>query len=78
MQFLCSCYAYSHARSENLVLDQLIVPKLIFFLILITHLVDFVLILPGEIMSWSLLGVKGFNTVLSHMCASIKLYKVCL
>ena len=30
--------------SENLVLDQLIIPKLIFFFILITYLVDIVLI----------------------------------
>ena len=31
--------------SENLVLDQLIIPKLIFFFILITYLVDIVLVL---------------------------------
>ena len=31
--------------SENLVLDQLITPKLIFFFILITYLVDIILIL---------------------------------
>ena len=31
--------------SENLVLDQLIIPELIFFFILITYLVDIVLIL---------------------------------
>ena len=31
--------------SENLVLDQPIIPKLIFFVILITYLVDIVLIL---------------------------------
>ena len=31
--------------SENLVLDQPIIPKLIFFFILITYLVDIVLIL---------------------------------
>ena len=31
--------------SENLVLDQLIIPKLMFFFILITYLVDIVLIL---------------------------------
>ena len=43
--------------SENLVLDQLIIPKLIFFFILITYLVDIVLILLGEILSWSLMGV---------------------
>ena len=46
---------------ENLVLDQLIIPKLIFFSILITYLFDIVLILYGEILSWSLMGVKGLN-----------------
>ena len=40
-------------------MDQLIIPKLIFFFILITYLVDIVLILYGEILSWSLMGVKG-------------------
>ena len=44
---------------ENLVLDQLIIPKLIFFFILITYLVDIVLILYGEILSWSLMEIKG-------------------
>ena len=40
-------------------LDQRIIPKLIFFFILITYLVDIVLILLGEILSRSLMGVKG-------------------
>ena len=43
-------------------LNELIVPKLIFFFILITYLVDIVLILLGEILSWSLMGVKGLST----------------
>ena len=38
-------------------LDQLIIPKLILFFILITYLVDIVLILLGEILSQSLMGV---------------------
>ena len=49
--------------SENLVLDQLIIPKFIFFFILITYLVDIVLIFLGEILSWSLMGVKGLTTI---------------
>ena len=48
-----------NVSSENLVLDQLIIPKLIFFLILINYLVDIVLILLEEILSWSLMGIKG-------------------
>ena len=41
----CQPYNSYNVSSENLVLDQLIIPKLIFFLILITYLVDIVLIL---------------------------------
>ena len=37
--------------SENLILDQLIIPKLIFFFFLNTYLVDTVLILSGETLS---------------------------
>ena len=41
----CQPYNSYNTSSENLVLDQLIIPKLIFFFILITYLVDIVLIL---------------------------------
>ena len=41
----CQPYNSYDVSSENLVLDQLIIPKLIFFFILITYLVDIVLIL---------------------------------
>ena len=41
----CQPYISYNVSSENLVLDQLIIPKLIFFFILITYLVDIVLIL---------------------------------
>ena len=40
----CQPYNSYDVRSENLVLDQLIIPKLIFFFILITYLFDIVLI----------------------------------
>ena len=43
---------------ENLVLDQLII---IFFAILIICQLDIVLMLKGEILSWSLMGVKGLK-----------------
>ena len=42
-------------------MDQLIIPKLIFFVILIIYLVDILLILKGEILSWSLMGVRGLR-----------------
>ena len=58
---------------ENLVLDQLIIPLLIFFYILITCLLDIELILEGEILSWSLMGVKGLNWFWLWNCKS-KLY----
>ena len=41
----CRPYNSYNVSSENLVLDQLIIPKLIFFFILNTYLVDIVLIL---------------------------------
>ena len=41
----CQPYNSYNVSSDNLVLDQLIIPKLIFFFILITHLVVIVLIL---------------------------------
>ena len=39
-------------------MDQLIIPQLIFFFILVTCLLDIILILKGEIQSWSLMGVN--------------------
>ena len=39
--------------------DQLIIPKLLFFFILVTYLIDILLILWGEILSWSLMGIIG-------------------
>ena len=43
--FHCQPYSSYNVSSDNLVLYQLIIPKLIFFSILITYLVDIVLIL---------------------------------
>ena len=57
----CQPYNPYNVSSENLVLDQLIIPKLIFFFILITYLVDIALMLLGEILSWSLVGVRGLR-----------------
>ena len=41
----CQTYNSYNVSSENLILDQLIIPKFIFFFILIAYLVDIVLIL---------------------------------
>ena len=49
----CQSYNYSNASSENIVLDQLIIPELIVSLILITCLVDILRILGH---SWELKG----------------------
>ena len=49
---------------ETLVLDQVMILQLILFFIPITLLLDIVLILYGEILSWSLvrvIGLKGFK-----------------
>ena len=58
----CLPYSSCHVSLKNLVLDQLIIPSLVFFVILITCVLDIVLILEGEILSWSPTGVKGLNT----------------
>ena len=53
-------------------MDQLIIPKFVFFFILITHLIDIVLLLLGEILSWSHMGVKGLiNFMNSHLASSV-------
>ena len=53
----CQLYNSYNVSSQNFVLDQLIIPKLILFFIHITNLVDInVLILLEEILSWSLMG----------------------
>ena len=54
----CQPYNSYNISLGNLVLDKLIIPKLIFFFILITYLDVIVFILFGEILSWSLMGVK--------------------
>ena len=54
----CQLYNSYNVSSQNFVLDQLIIPKSILFFILITNLVDIVLILLGEILSWSLMRDK--------------------
>ena len=69
----CLPYNFCDVSLENLVLDQLIIPLLIFFYILITCLLDIELILEGEILSWSLMGVKGLNWFWLWNCKS-KLY----
>ena len=58
----CLPYSSCDVTLENLVFDQLIISSLVFFVILITCLLDIILILEGEILSWSLMGVKGLNT----------------
>ena len=50
---------------ENLVLDQLIIPLLVLFFILIACLLDIVSIFEGEILSWSHVGVKGLINLIS-------------
>ena len=54
--------------NRKLLLDQQIIPLLTFLLIVITCLVDIVLItiLPGEILSWSLTGVKEIKNPYSE------------
>ena len=58
----CLPYSSCDVSLENLVLDQLIIPIIYIFFILITCLLDIVLILLGEILARSLMGVKGLIT----------------
>ena len=55
----CLSYNSCDVSSESLVLHLLIILKLIFFFILVTCLLDIVLTLWGEIMSWSFMVGKG-------------------
>ena len=56
-------------------MEQLIIPKLIYLFILITYLVDIVLILSGEILSWSLMGVEGL--IILTKLATVKGAETC-
>ena len=55
-------------------MEQLIILKLIYLFILITYLVDIVLILSGEILSWSLMGVEGL--IILTKLATVKARKL--
>ena len=55
----CLPWSSCDVSLENLVVDQPIIPQLRFYLILITCLLDIVLILEGEMLSLSHMGVKG-------------------
>ena len=72
----CQLYNSYKISLENLVLDQLIIPKFMFFSILITYLFDIVLILLGEILCWSLMGLKDC-TVVTLIFFSFSLFVIC-
>ena len=56
----CLLYRSFYVSLENLVFDQLIIFKLIFFSIFITYLLGMVFLMSGEILCWSLMGFRGF------------------
>ena len=56
----CLLYRSFYVTLENLVFDQLIIFKLIFFSIFITYLLGMVFLMSGEILCWSLMGFRGF------------------
>ena len=60
----CLPYNSYDISQENLGLDQPMISWLIFFFILLTYLLDIVLILLEEILSWSLVGVRGLRIFL--------------
>ena len=61
----CLPYNLRDVRLGNLELDQPIIPLLIFFFILITCLPNIVLIMLGEILSRSLMGLTGLKWEIS-------------
>ena len=54
----CLPYNFYDVNSENLALDQLKIPTLTFFFILITCLLDIILILEGHILSWPVMELR--------------------
>ena len=61
----CLPYNLRDVRLGSLELDQSIIPLLIFFFILITCLLNIVLIMLGEILSRSLMGLTGLKWEIS-------------
>ena len=61
----CMPYNLRDVRLGNLELDQPIISLLIFFFILITCLLNIVLIMLGEILSRSLMGLTGLKWEIS-------------
>ena len=61
----CLPYNLRDVRLGNLELDQPIIPLFIFFFILITCLLNIVLIMLGEILSRSLMGLTGLKWEIS-------------
>ena len=59
-------------------MDLLIIPKLIYLFFLTTCLLDIVLILLGEILSSSLMGVKGLTGDLIILLMMVMMVKQCL
>ena len=54
----CLPYNSYDVNSENLALDQLKIPALTFFFILMTCLLDIILILEGDILSWPVMELR--------------------
>ena len=61
----CLPYNLCNVSLENLKLDQQIIPLLIFFLILVTCLLYIILIMKGEILSWSPMGLNPLTPKIS-------------
>ena len=57
----------------SLVLNQLMIPYLIFLLIFIFFLLNIELVLLGEILFWSLEGVKGLMTFIDNTITIVQL-----
>ena len=73
----CLPYNSYDVNSENLALDQLKIPALTFFFILITCLLDIILILEGHILSWPVMELRVKSLLLINY-SSLKQYYISL
>ena len=73
----CLPYNSYDVNSENLALDQLKISALTFFFILMTCLLDIILILEGDILSWPVMELRVKSLLLINY-SSLKQYYICL
>ena len=74
----CLPYNSYDVNSENLALDQLKISALTFFFILMTCLLDIILILEGDILSWPVMELRVKYLLLINYSSVKQYYYICL